>query len=115
MKKTLAVILILIFLLAACQPTPEEEFIAQKDTERMIEQAISTQSGTAVNDLGIPEQNVAFETTDTSGNVQIHVDASVFVPSESDLPVARISMKDFTKKDVETLYNALCSDAVPVS
>ncbi|HML69600.1 MAG TPA: DUF6034 family protein [Clostridia bacterium] len=108
-------LIVVTILLSACKATPSEEFITQKDTERMIEQAIPTQSGTAVNDLGIPEQNVTFETTDTSGNVQIHVDANVFVPSESYLPVARISMRDFTKQDVETLYNALCSDAVPVS
>ena len=51
-------LIIVTILLSACQATQSEEFITQKDTERMIEQAISTQSGTAVNDLGIPEQKV---------------------------------------------------------
>ncbi len=114
MKKTLAVILILIFFLAACQPTPKEVFVVEKDTERMVEKASSDENGTVANSLGIPSDRYTYAETDTSGRVKVNVDAEVLVPEVEYLPIVRVTGRSYTERDVENIYNALCQDAIPV-
>lgn len=115
MKKTLAVILILIFLLAACQPTPKEVFVVEKDTERMVEKASSDENGTLANSLGIPSDRYTYVATDTSGEVKVEVDAEVLVPDVDYLPIVRVTARSFSEQDVENIYEALCSGATPIS
>lgn len=49
MKKLITIFLTLFMLIstAACQPTPEQAVVVKKDTERMIEQAMTSDESTA--------------------------------------------------------------------
>lgn len=60
MKKLITIFLTLFMLLstAACQPTPDEQIVVKKDTERMVERASAQENGTPVSMLGIPLENV---------------------------------------------------------
>lgn len=86
----LSLALITAFSLAACQATPEQEFIVQKDTERMIEQARDEEHGTTAAELGVPEENYTFSATGADGRLVVNVDAPVIVPS-ANIPTARVS------------------------
>lgn len=117
MKRGLAltIALLMLFAFSACQSTPDEDFIVKKDTERMVEQAGAQEDGTLISALGIPQGRYVYETTDTSGRVQIHVDAEIMLPEVDRLPIVRIGMGGFTERDVENLYNLLCADATPIA
>ncbi|HML69603.1 MAG TPA: DUF6034 family protein [Clostridia bacterium] len=114
-KISLVIVLLISFLLAACQPTPDEVFIIEKDTGRMMEKASSDENGTVADALGLPGGNYTFEITDTSGRVKVSVDAEMITPDVDYLPIARVTGRSFTEQDVENIYNALCDGATPVS
>lgn len=116
-RKLIAILLALItaISLAACQKTPDEEYVVKKDTSRMVEQAGAQDGGTAVSSLGIPDGKYIFETTDTSGKMHIKADAEIVLPEADHMPVARVSMGQFTDTDVKNLYDTLCADKTPVS
>lgn len=99
---------------AACQPTPTEVFVIEKDTERMVEQAGSSEEGTLAGALGIPEGNYTYQATDASGKLSVSVDAAIFMPNVDYLPIARVTSRSFTDQDVENIYNAVCQGAFPV-
>ena len=108
-------IAITLFTLGACQPTPTEVFVIEKDTERMVEKASSDENGTIANSIGIPSDHYTYDTTDISGKVKINVDAEVLVPDVDYLPIARVAARSFTEQDVENIYEALCNGATPIS
>lgn len=112
---SLIIVLFIIFSVTACQPTPDEVFIIEKDTERMMEQASSEEGGTLPSTLGIPDANDVYEITDASGRVKVSVDAEIITPDADYLPIARVTGRSFTEQDVENIYNALCAGATPVS
>ena len=60
MKKLITIFLTLFMLISAvaCQPTPDEQIVVKKDTERMVERASAQENGTPVSMLGIPLENV---------------------------------------------------------
>lgn len=109
----LSLALITAFSLAACQKTPEQEFIVQKDTERMIEQARDEEHGTTAAELGVPEENYTFSATGADGRLVVNVDAPVIVPS-ANIPTARVSATGFTQKQVTGLFNYLFPDEKPL-
>ena len=117
MKKAISLIIVMlaIFTLAACQATPDEEFIVKKDTERMVEQAGAQDGGTAISSLEIPDGKYAFEAAGTNGKIQIKADADIILPETDYMPVARIGRGQFTDSDVKNLYDALCADKTPLS
>ena len=51
-KLSLTIAFLSMVLFAACQPTPAQVFVVEKDTERMMEQASSVESGTLSSALG---------------------------------------------------------------
>ncbi len=116
MRKFLALIaaLLCVVLTVACQPTPTEVFVIEKDTERMVEKASSDESGTLSSALGIPDGNYVYEATDVSGKVHVSVNAEIITPDADYLPVARVAGRSFTDQDVENIYNAVCQGALQV-
>ena len=88
MKKMISAILALgiLLTLAACQATPDEELIVQKDTERMVEQAADESAGTKVSKLKVPDGNYIYSTSVADGRLTINVDASVTVPESEKIP-----------------------------
>jgi hypothetical protein len=100
---------------SACQQTRDADFIVKKDTERMVDLASEGKSGTAISSLGTPDENYIYNATDTSGKVQIKVNAEIILPDTEYLPIVRVSMGGYAEQDVKNLYVALCSNATPVS
>lgn len=117
MKRVLSVLIsiLMLLLLAACQPTPDEQIVMKKDTERMVERAAAQENGTPVSMLGIPDERYTYEASDASGMVQIRADAEIILPDAERLPIVRVGMGKFTEQDAENLYNLLCDGATPIA
>lgn len=89
---TLPPLLLAAALLSACQPTPEVEPVAQKDTEALIEQVEVAEEG--VTDMvKAPEtRHITRELTEASQRtgIDITIDADVVLPETDAIPVARV-------------------------
>ena len=120
MKRILSLLLSLIILLAlsACQPTPEQATVVQKDSDRMIEEAQKDAADSpdisAVVSLSeqyaIPE-TYTYNAQGADGLLNIHVDAQVVVPEGSAMPIYRVQQAEFSQGVVSALFDALCGDA----
>ena len=89
---TLPSLLLAAALLSACQPTPEVEPVAQKDTEALIEQVEVAEEG--VTDMAkAPETRhitrALSEVSQRTG-IDITIDADVVLPETDAIPVARV-------------------------
>jgi hypothetical protein len=116
-KKVIAAILAfgILLIFTACQATPDEEFIVQKDTERMVEQAADDTARTKVSKLKVPEGNYTYSTSAADGRLTINVDAPVTVPESEKIPMARVSETGFTQEQVTAFFNYLFPDEKPVT
>ena len=112
---TAVLVLGIMLTLGACQETPEEAFVVQKDTERMVEQAADDSEGTKVSKLKVPDDNYTFQTTAADGRLTINVDAPVTVPESEKIPTARVSESGFTQEQVTAFFNYLFPDEKPVT
>ena len=90
----------------ACQATPEEQIVVEKDTERLVEQITEEKNAETNNDLDLPDGNYKLDATGADGNLQINVDAVVSVPDDS-LPTARVKAIGFDQATVTKLFNYL--------
>lgn len=106
---TMVLAVLTIFSLSGCQPTPEEEFIVKKDTDRMVEQAQDEDHGTAASDLQLPEGNYIFSTTGADGKLIINMDAPIITPSQN-IPIVRVTATDFTQEQVSRIFDTLCGN-----
>jgi hypothetical protein len=106
---------VLVFTLAACQVTPEEPIVVQKDTERMVEKAGEEPGGTAISDLGVPLDRYTFDSTGANGKLTIHADAPVTLPDTETMPIVRASVSLFTQEQVTGMFNYLFPDEKPVN
>jgi len=124
-KHILIMILAALLLFAACQPTPETEFVVNKaDQQQMIEKAqedavyASPEAETVhtTDDpekqsidwaarLGAPER---YTTTlkSTGGHLTVDVDAQVILP-DVELPIAHVSPRRFSDDDAKRFVRAL--------
>ncbi len=127
MKRILVILLSLS--LIACVPTPEEDFVPQKDTTAMIEMAKSTalpdestvgidaQNG-GQTALALPSLRERYQIPETyqyhaelaEGNFILNIDAKVDVPDTNKIPIVRVERIGFDPDVVRTLFNALCGD-----
>ncbi len=109
MKKHIAILLIIImaFSLAACQETPDEVIVVQKDTERLIEQAGSEDNGNKLSELGIPDEHYNFNSELADGRLKINVDADIRVPETDTIPIRKASMGVFTQEAVTGIFQYL--------
>ena len=107
MKKHICIILLAaLLLLCACQPTPDEPVVLQKDQDLMIEQGSATlppeESYTP------PEVPERYQYDYEEGTLTVHVDAAVTVPDKP-LPIARVRACGFDQEAVKRLF-ALLAD-----
>lgn len=116
MKRVFSLLLLFLLMsaLSACQATPDAEYIVQKDTERMVEQAGTLEEGTTNNELEAPVERYIVDYIDQKGKIHIYADANIVLPDTEYFPIARVSGRAFTEKDVMALYTALCSGNTPV-
>ena len=81
-------------LLAACQPTPEVEPVAQKDSEALIEQVEVAEEGVLW--IWPRRRKIAAHHARTHGGrrkrtgIDITIDADVVLPETDAIPVARV-------------------------
>lgn len=116
MKRFLSILLLLALLplcFAACQRTPDEVIVVQKDTERLVEQARAhggaADAGQALSArLGTPERYRAdYAYADA---FSMTADAAVVLPEADRLPTARVIPADFSQETVDRLYAYLVGD-----
>ncbi len=124
MKKLIVVILSLI-LLAACQPTPEEEFVKNKSDgtlEELIHEQTSTaettpakmgEKSTLYEQLGAPERFMMEPETRAVpfSNLTVSADAVVVLPNVSAIPVYEATGKYIPNERLEAIAQALFGDA----
>ena len=99
-------------LLTACQPTPEKAVVVKKDTERMIEQAMTSDESTAEKALKDAVQapdnfvfNYSSDSLSISSNVQLNL------PEVLNVPIFQAEPRDFTLEQALTLVDKLMIDA----
>ena len=107
MKRILALSLILL-MLAACVPTPEEEVVVQKDTDRLVETVISQGTQTTV-DEAEPIQPITerftYDYVSNNGLLRIHADADVQVPTTGKIPMAQVKAVGFTDAFAKQVFD----------
>jgi hypothetical protein len=123
--KRIIVIFLILALLAACQPTPETEFVTHKDTEEMLEKAAATPVSDVVGYSGstdangdLPEaphireryqipERLNETVTEADGHFTVNIDARVEVPDVANIPIIRVEHGTFTQDEITRLFNAL--------
>ena len=95
MKRTCFLFIALLMalsLLSACQPTPEVEPVAQKDTEALIEQVEVAEEGVADMAKAPESRYITRELSEVSQRtgIDITIDADVVLPETDAIPVARV-------------------------
>ncbi len=125
MKRSLVIIVTLLLLLTACQPTPEVDAVRQKNQGDMIDmaktapvgvfetkEAVHVQVETQAPDFralyDIPE-HLTRELTGAEGRLVVHIDADVKVPTKA-MPIVRVHPVDFSQEFVSQLWDKLIGD-----
>ena len=125
MKRSLVIIVALLLLLTACQPTPEVDAVRQKNQGDMIDMAKAAPEGAAeakeavhvqVEAQGpdfralydIPE-HLTRELSGADGRLVVHIDADVKVPTTA-MPIVRVHPVDFSQEFVYQWWDKLIGD-----
>ena len=115
MKKSIVIIFFAsLLLLCACQPTPDEEVVIQKDFEKMIEKAQATLveetvtiPGTTQEETPKPHgEHISESFTGRSEHFKVEIDAEVIRP-DGPLPIVRIKPTEFTPETAQKYFDVL--------
>jgi hypothetical protein len=116
MKRLFVFLLVFVFL-AACVPTPEEEFVTHKDTETMldsVETVEEPQKSIAVA-VGAPETlHITKECDSARMEVSVSIDADVVLPDTSKMPMAHIRRGSFSEEFLRRVMHVLGNDSKPI-
>ena len=115
MKRTFVIALAILFLLTACQATPDAPIVVQKDMEQMIEKAQKTPINTEtmpddgeryplLSRLGAPERYTA-DITPVGERLTMDIDAVVRVPEAEAMPIAQVRPIQFTQEVVSAFFD----------
>ncbi len=90
--KRICCLLMVLSLLSACQPTPEVEPVAQKDSEALIEQVEVAEEDVADMAKAPETRHITRELSEASQRtgIDITIDADVVLPETDAIPVARV-------------------------
>ena len=99
-------------LLAACQATPEEPVVIQKDLEQMIEKAQATPEVSESTGITLAEQLRAPETyqavfSNAKGSVTVNVDADVMLPDTDAISTVKVKEMKFSQETADKLRELL--------
>ena len=116
MKKMIIIAIITILLLSACQPTPESDVVQSKSGEKLMGKIV--EEVTDDYDINLTHQVQGIEESlvyldrhyvngyiDTDKKITIEIDADVYLPVESKLPVAKIKRVEFAQETVDRVIN----------
>ena len=106
--KRMLVLLLTLCLLAACVPTPEEEYVVNRAEEQTAAEAGESTEAGAVS-IPVPE-HVAIE-QDPTEHVSVVVDADVSYDPNAPHPVIEVEALDFTQNDAA--FSALLNLVAP--
>ncbi|MBQ1632383.1 MAG: hypothetical protein II049_06130, partial [Clostridia bacterium] len=100
-KRVFIILFASLFLLCACQPTPDEPVVVGKDNEAMIEKAKETSAPaptgeTLYDTLGAPKvYSVSF--TDETKKINITGEAPIILPDTEGLPLLFVEADRFSQ------------------
>lgn len=108
--KRIVCIILFVCLFTACQPTPEQEYVHQKDETQMITDAQQpvADNRTVVEQVDAPQ---IWEKTVDDDNFHIRAHAAVYVPDCSALSIYETEAIVFTQEKVDTLWKKLVGDS----
>ena len=96
-------------LLSACQPTPEVEPVAQKDSEALIERVEVAEEDVADMAEAPESRHITRELTEVSQRtgIDITIDADVVLPETDAIPVARVQSGHQNMSVLENIWKIL--------
>ena len=112
MKKQLFCLLLALLLLCACQPTPDEPPVLQKDQDLMIQKGEATLP--PEEPYTPPETPERFQYDYEEGALTVHIDARVTVP-EVPLPMAHVSAQGFDQDVIRRLLKVLANGETTIA
>lgn len=123
LKKLIAIALsaLMALSLMACQATPEQGIVKEKNLDKMIEAATKTPapaaSGSASQSPAVAGEGIAEkigaektyvkELVDAKDKVKIHVNADVTIPDAAGVTVQRVERANYTQQQVDVLVKNL--------
>ncbi len=115
--KKLILITLATLMLTACQPTPEQNIVVEKDTERMVEQAMPEDTQQAIPTISelVPDDRYVYEETGANGKLTLTMDAEIIVPDVDYMPITEVSMAIFTQEQVTALFNHVFPGEKPIA
>ena len=108
---TLPPLLLAAALLSACQPTPEVEPVAQKDSEALIERVEVAEEGVADMAEAPESRHITRELTEVSQRtgIDITIDADVVLPETDAIPVARVKDGSLDMSVLENIWKIVAN------
>ena len=104
-------LLMALSLLLACQPTPEVEPVAQKDSEALIEQVEVAEEGVADMAKAPESRHITRELAEVSQKtgIDITIDADVVLPETDAIPVARVQNGELDMSVLENIWKIVAN------
>ena len=108
---TLLPLLLAAALLSACQPTPEVEPVAQKDSEALIERVEVAEEDVADMAEAPETRHITRELTEVSQRtgIDITIDADVVLPETDAIPVARVQSGELDMQVMENIWEIVAN------
>ena len=104
-------LLMALSLLSACQPTPEVEPVAQKDSEALIERVEVAEEDVADMAEAPESRHITHELTEVSQRtgIDITIDADVVLPETDAIPVARVQSGELDMQVMENIWQLIAN------
>ena len=104
-------LLMALSLLSACQPTPEVEPVAQKDSEALIERVEVAEEDVADMAEAPESRHITRELTEVSQRtgIDITIDADVVLPETDAIPVARVKDGSLDMSVLENIWKIVAN------
>ena len=109
--KRICCLLMVLSLLSACQPTPEVEPVAQKDSEALIERVEVAEEDVADMAEAPESRHITRELTEVSQRtgIDITIDADVVLPETDAIPVARVKDGSLDMSVLENIWKIVAN------
>ena len=110
-RTPLLLLLLAAALLSACQPTPEVEPVAQKDSEALIERVEVAEEGVADMAKAPETRHITRALTEVSQRtgIDITIDADVVLPETDAIPVARVKDGSLDMSVLENIWKIVAN------
>jgi len=104
-------LIILLFIVIGCQPTPAEDAVQQKKDHQLLEVGRKE-----TDDQRLLREQVeapviySNEINGANGAFQIRIDADVDIPNETKIPIVQVEPVDLNQEQVSSFYQYFCGD-----